>query len=76
MIKQLLIQLFGENYVNIYAKIGLKGQRATAGLPLTVCTSHCWISSPKSRCANFLYLMMMGPNYARAVAMSFLMYVS
>lgn len=30
-----------------------------------------WINSLKSRCANFLYLIMMIPNYAKAVAMSF-----
>lgn len=29
------------------------------------------INSLKSRCANFLYLIMMIPNYAKAVAMSF-----
>lgn len=32
---------------------------------------HSWINSLKSRCANFLYLIMMIPNYAKAVAVSF-----
>lgn len=76
MVKQVLIPLVGGNCINIYPKTALQGQRAAAGLPLTACMSHCWINGPKSRCANFLYLMMMGPNYARSVAMSFLMYDS
>lgn len=76
MTKQLLTPLFGGNYVNIYAQTALQGQRRAAGLPLTVCAGRCWTNSLQSRCANFLWLMMMGPNCARAVAMSFLIYDS
>lgn len=71
--KQLLIVVFGENYVNIYAKTALQN---TSSCIRTACASayrqpHSWINSLKSRCANFLYLIMMIPNYAKAVAMSF-----
>lgn len=66
MIKQLLVPLFRDNEGNIYA--------GPAHCSRTSFLSHRWISSLKSRCANFLSLMMMGPNYARAVAMSFLVY--
>ena len=71
--KQLLIVVFGENYVNIYAKTAFQNTVSYIG---TVCASvyrqpHSWINSLKSRCANFLYLIMMIPNYAKAVAMSF-----
>lgn len=66
MIKQLLVPLFGGNQGNIYAR--------PVGCSRTSCLSHRWISSLESRCADFLSLMMMGPNYARAVAMSFLVY--
>lgn len=76
MIKQLLLPLFGGPYVNICAKAALRGRHAAAGLPLTARASRWWSSSLKSSCANFLCLMMMAPNYARAVAMSSLMYDS
>lgn len=71
--KQLLIVVFGENYVNIYAKTALQN---TSSCIRTTCASahrqpHSWINSLKSRCANFLYLIMMIPNYAKAVAVSF-----
>lgn len=70
---KLLLVVFGGNYVNIDAKTALQN---TSSCIRTACSSahrqpHSWINSLKSRCANFLYLIMMIPNYAKAVAMSF-----
>lgn len=71
--KQLLRVVFGENYVNIYAKTALQSTPSCVrAAPASAHRQpHSWINSLKSRCANFLYLIMMIPNYAKAVAMSF-----